>query len=97
MARGHIQSDRYVIAGPQLCPFDGSDDKFNRFPVRFEPRAVTAFVTDEIAFVAGVVQELAQPPINTNDPFELRLVIRRATGNDQHVLNVESAASVLAA
>ena len=55
MSGGDIQSNRYVTARSQFRSFDGSYNEFNGLAVRFEARSVTAFVTDEITFVARIV------------------------------------------
>jgi len=59
--------------------------------------AVTAFVAHEIAFVIGGAQEFAEPPIDTNDPLQLRWIVWRSAWDNKYVLNIQIFSGMLAA
>ena len=94
---GDVEGDGHVVAWLQTGCFNGPHDEFERFAVRFQSRAIAAFVADQVAFVAGVIQQLPQPAIDADDPFQAGWIIRCAARNDEDVLNVEIAPRVLAA
>src|SRR5204862_3166485 len=67
---GNIEGQGYIFSGPQAGFFDGPYDIFHRLAIRLQPRTIAPFIADEITFVTVLAEQLSEPAVDPDSPFD---------------------------